>query len=229
MIETNCHADQTTTRSHTHAISKGSPMIFVSRNMSLIVAAAVALTACGPPAAKPVAAAPTAVALLAMEKQANEAYIRGDGKFFQSFLSDNLVMRAGSARLSKADAVLMIEGITCNVKAGWTLSSPLLAKIDNDVYVFSYVSDMQGSCTANGRVEKMPSPVRAATVWVRSGDTWQAAFHGENPIFDPGAATATTRAEEPRQADNGKASVNANANPAANPLTTVLMSAESAV
>jgi len=32
---------------------------------------------------------------------------------------------------------------------------------------------------------KMPSPVRAASLWVRSGDKWLAVYHGEVPIVDP--------------------------------------------
>ena len=55
---------------------------------------ALMLAACGAPAtntnanaAKPTAAAPTADALLAFEKQANEAYIKADSKFFEVALS----------------------------------------------------------------------------------------------------------------------------------------------
>jgi hypothetical protein len=47
-----------------------------------------------------------------------------------------------------------------------------------------------GTCTVDGKAEKAPSPVRAATVRVRSGGTWRAAFHGENAIFDPRATAA---------------------------------------
>ena len=32
---------------------------------------------------------------------------------------------------------------------------------------------------------KVPSPIRSASIWVRSGDKWQAVFHGENLIVDP--------------------------------------------
>ena len=59
----------------------------------LMAVVSVVLAACGTPATnnantnanttKPTAAAPTADALLALDKQANEAYIKGDGKFFE--------------------------------------------------------------------------------------------------------------------------------------------------
>jgi len=65
--------------------------------------AALMLAACGTPATnttantnanttKPTAAAPTADALLALDKQANQAYFKSDSKFFEGMLSDKLVM-----------------------------------------------------------------------------------------------------------------------------------------
>ncbi len=220
------------------------------RHLLLVLTAAGVFTACAAPAgnvpaknanansnantAKPVAAAPTAGALLALDKQANEAYIKGDGRFFESVLSDKLVMQNRGSRLSKTDAVKMISGVKCEVKEGWALTAPQMAKIDNDAYVLSYESNMEGSCTADGKTEKMPSPVRAATVWVRNGDKWQAAFHGENLIVDPKAPPATDKKEEPKKDD--KAAANANtaaapalAKPTADPITDALMTAESSV
>src|SRR5437868_4619390 len=57
---------------------------------------------------KPVAVAPTADMLLSMDKQANEAYLKGDAKFFEGFLSDKFVMSRGGQRLDKAASVKMI-------------------------------------------------------------------------------------------------------------------------
>ena len=84
-------------------------MMFNSRDLLLVLNAAVVFAACAATAgnaptenmkpnsngnvAKPVAAAPTAGALLAWEKQANKAYVNGDGNFFENFLSDKLVMQ----------------------------------------------------------------------------------------------------------------------------------------
>ena len=115
-------------------------MIFNLRHLLLILTTAVVFTASAAPAgnapaenanansnvsaAKPRAATPTADALLALEKQAKEAYIKGDGKFFESFLSDKFVMHEGGARLSKTDALKMISGTKCEVKAGWVLTEP---------------------------------------------------------------------------------------------------------
>jgi len=209
----------------------------------LTMAATVFFVACGGPAAnapatnantnanaaKPAAAAPTSEALLAMEKQANEAYIKGDAKFFDGLLSDKMVMSGGGRRMTKADVVKMIGGVKCEVKEGWTLDKPEMAKIDNDTYVLTYTSNMQGTCTADGHTEKMDKPMRAETVWVRNGEKWQAAFHGENPIIDPKAppaapAKAEAKKEEPKKVEpkkDEKAPANANAAADAKPAAPV--------
>jgi ketosteroid isomerase-like protein len=84
----------------------------------------------------------------------------------------------------------MIAAVRCDVKDGWTLDAPRLSAIDADTYVLTYRGTFDGTCTMGGRAEKAPSPVRAATVWVRSGEQWLAGFHGENPIFDPRTTVA---------------------------------------
>ncbi len=199
--------------------------------------AAISFAACGGPAnnapasnansnsnsnantAKPTAAAPTADALLAMDKQANEAYIKGDSKFFDGMLSDKVVMGGGGYRMGKAEIVKMIGSVKCDIKDGWALTDPQMAKIDNDTYVLSYKSNMEGTCTVDGKAEKQPSPVRSATVWVRSGDKWMAAFHGENPIIDPKAPPPPAKKEgpkkpEPKKGDKAAANSNTAAVPA---------------
>jgi ketosteroid isomerase-like protein len=124
-------------------------------------------------------------ALLALEKQADEAYIKSDSQFFEGLLSEKFVMREGGRRMDKAALVKMIAGIKCDAKT-WNLDEPWMAKIDAETYVLSYRSTWEGTCTGpDGKSVKIPSPTRAATIWVRSGDKWLAAFHGENLIIDP--------------------------------------------
>ena len=96
------------------------------------------------------------------------------------------------------------------------MTEPQMLKIDNDTYVLSYKTTREGSCTADGKTDKLPSPVRAATVWVRSGEEWQAVFHGENLIVDPTAPLATANV----------AAAPAPAKPTADPSTGALMAAE---
>jgi Domain of unknown function (DUF4440) len=160
---------------------------------AFLVLAALVFAACATPeestdtnanagAKKPATASDT---LLELERQANAAYLISDSKFFEGMLHDKFVMRSGGRQLDKAALVKWIAGNKCNVKV-WKLEDPLMARIDADAYVLSYRGTFDGSCTGpDGVPMTIPSPVRAATVWIRTGDTWRAAFHGQDPIFDP--------------------------------------------
>ena len=168
----------------------------------LLAAASTFFAACGAPAAntggnnantnantntsKPVAAAPTADALMALDKQANEAYVKGDSKFFEGMLSDKFViLTGGGQRMDKAATVKMIAGVKCDIKS-MDLTEPAMSMIDADTYALSYKATWDGTCNGpDGKPMKVPSPIRSASIWVRSGDKWQAVFHGENLIVDP--------------------------------------------
>src|SRR6266545_2224275 len=167
----------------------------------LLAAASTLVAACGAPAAntgannantnttKPVAAAPTADALMALDKQANEAYVKGDSNFFEGMLSDKFVILTDDGqRMDKAATVKMIASVKCDIKS-MDLTEPAMSMIDADTYALSYKATWDGTCTGpDGQPMKVPSPVRSASVWVRSGDKWLAVFHGENLIIDPKAS-----------------------------------------
>ncbi len=200
----------------------------------LTVIAAALFAGCGAPAtntpgntnanansntAKPVAAAPTADILLAMDKAANEAFIKGDAKHFEEMLSDKFTSFNMGHRMGKAEMAKMVGGMKCDVKT-WSLDDPQMAMINADTYVVSYKGNFDGACAGpDGKSMKLPSPVRAASVWVRSGDKWQGAFHGENIIIDPKAPPAApakpdakkddARKEEPKKDDKAPANATA--------------------
>ena len=194
----------------------------------LIAAASMLFAACEAPApntgannantntTKPVAAAPTVDALMALEKQANEAYAKGDAKFFEENLSNKFVILANGQRMDKATTVKMIGGVKCAIRS-MELSEPGMSMIDADTYALAYKTTWDGTCDGpDGKPMKIPSPVRSASVWVRSGDKWQAVFHGENLIVDPKAtpppaAKPEAKTEGPKQED--KTAVNSNMAP----------------
>ena len=200
----------------------------------LLPAAAMFFAACGAPDAntgannantnttKPVAAAPTADALLALDKQANEAYFKGDAKFFEGFLSDKFViLTGGGQRMDKAATVKMIASVKCDIKS-MDLTEPAVSMIDRDTYALSYKATWDGTCNApDGKPMKVPSPIRSASIWVRSGDKWQAVFHGENLIVDPknpiapAAPPKKPKEVEPKKDDKTAANSNTAANTAA--------------
>ena len=199
----------------------------------LLVAASTFVAACGAPAGntgasnaninttKPVAAAPTADALMALDKQANEAYVKGDSKFFEGMLSDKFVILTGSGqRMDKAATVKMIAGVKCDIKS-MDLTEPAMTMIDADTYALSYKATWDGTCNGpDGKPMKVPGPVRSASIWVRSADKWQAVFHGENLIVDPknlpkAPPAAPPKKEEPKKDDKTAANSNTAANTAA--------------
>jgi ketosteroid isomerase-like protein len=132
------------------------------------------------------AAAPTVEALMALDRQANEAYAKGDAKFFEATLSDKFVILGGGQRMDKAATVKMIAGVKCDIKS-IDLTEPAMSMIDADTYALSYKATWDGTCTdpESTRPMAVPSPVRSASIWVRRGDKWLAVFHGENLIVDP--------------------------------------------
>ncbi len=187
----------------------------------LLAAAATLFAACGAPDAntggnnantnantntgKPVAAAPTADALMSLEKQANEAYFKGNSKFFEGMLSDKFViLTGGGQRMDKAATVGMIASVKCDIKS-MDLTEPGMSMIDADTYALSYKATWDGACNSpdgngpDGKRAKVPSPVRSASIWVRSGDKWQAVFHGENLIVDPKAPPKAAPAVPPKK------------------------------
>src|SRR5882672_10024923 len=202
----------------------------------LLAAASTFFAACGAPPAntgannantnantnmgKPVAAAPTADALMAFEKQANEAYVKGNSKFFEGMLSDKFViLTGGGQRMDKAATVKMIAGVKCDIKS-MDLTEPAMSMIDADTYALSYKATWDGTCNdPDGKRAKVPSPIRSASIWVRSGDKWQAVFHGENVIVDPKAPppppAPAAKKEEPKKDVKTVANSNTAANTAA--------------
>src|SRR2546421_12479712 len=186
----------------------------------LLAGASTFFAACGAPAAntgannantnantntgKPVAAAPTADALMARDKQANEAYVKGDSKFFEGMLSDKFVILTdGGQRMDKAATVKMIASVKCDIKS-MDLTEPAISMIDADTYALSYKATWDGTCNGpDGQRAKVPSPIRSASIWIRSGDKWQAVFHGENLIVDlknpPPPPAPAAKKEEPKK------------------------------
>lgn len=163
----------------------------------LTAAAAAMLSACEAPAGnsanasanaantatKPAAAPPTTEALLALDRGANEAFLKGDGKHFEDLLSDKYVSYDRGQSMSKADIVKMINETKCELKS-WSLDDAYMTPVDADTAVLTYKGTWDGTCGG----EKLPSPTRAASVYVRSGEKWQAVYHSETLIIDPKSA-----------------------------------------
>src|SRR6266851_5229841 len=133
-------------------------------------------------------------------------------------LSDKFViLTGGGQRMDKAATVKMIAGVKCDIKS-MDLTEPAISMIDADTYALSYKATWDGTCNGpDGKPMKVPSPIRSASIWARSGDKWLAVFHGENLIIDPKnpAPADPPKKEEAKKDDKTAANSNASANTAA--------------
>jgi ketosteroid isomerase-like protein len=150
------------------------------------------------------ATAPTAESFMEMERRVNQAFINGDTKVFEEMLAPNFLAYHEGQRYDRNAEIKMVGSMKCNVK-DWKLDQPQMSKIDNSTYVMAYHGTWDGECAWNGSTMKIPSPVRAATVWIKGGEKWQAVYHGETPIIDP-AAPATPAQPATSAASNSNAS-----------------------
>lgn len=151
---------------------------------------------------KPAAAAPTKEALVALETKAFEAWKNKDGKFFEGFLTDNFVEFGEKGREGKAETIKGITESKCEVKS-IALSDEQMTSVGADVAVLTSKANAEGTCNGQKLV-----PMWAATIFVRSGDAWKAAYHNEQPVADPKAPPAP-----PAKADDKKAAPAAETKP----------------
>lgn len=164
-------------------------------------------------AAKPVAAAPSKDALFEMDKKANEAWMKGDKAYFEGMLSDKFVSFERGGRMTKAEMLSMLGSFKCDVKT-WSLDDPQMSKINDDTYAVVYKGTFDGTCTGpDGKAQKIPSPTRAASVWVRDGEKWKGTFHAETLIIDPKSPPPPPEKKEEAKNED-KAEANTNAAPA---------------
>lgn len=205
--------------------------------IALFAVAAFGLIGCTPPAntntntaantnanSAPKAAAPTAETFTPMETKAFEAWKAKDGKYFDTYIADNFVPGPGDSVKTKADVVKMITDSKCDVKS-FAISDGHVTQAGADAAVFTYKATAEGTCDG----KPIPSPVTAATVFVRNGDSWKAAYHNEVAVIAPKAdakpadanaakpAASTDKKEEPAPAaKDDKAKANTTAPAAAN-------------
>lgn len=130
--------------------------------------------------AKSTAAAPAAADLMAIEKKAVEAWSKKDTKYFEGLLSDSFVGYMGGKRVTRADELKMIAESKCDVKS-ISLTEEKVTPVGPDAAVLTTKSTVDATCDG----QKIPSPMRAATLYVRSGSEWKAAYHNDVPISDP--------------------------------------------
>jgi len=149
-------------------------------------------------------AAPTVDELFAIDQKADEAWKKGDSKYFEDMLSSKYVEVGNGKHYGKADVVKMIADGGCDIKSS-SMDEPQIAKIDNDTYVLSYRETIDGTCkNASGKSEKLPSPARTVSVFIREGSSWKAAYHDQTQIIGAPATTADAAKTEAKKEEPKK-------------------------
>lgn len=174
-------------------------------------------------AAKPAGAPPTADALMAIETKAWEAWKSKDTKFFEEFTADPFVgFDSSGKRSGRSEAIKMIGEHKCEVKSH-SLSDPKITMAGADAAVLTYKATQDATCEG----QKLPGTITAATVFVRKGDAWKAAYHNEvavvtdpkemkPPASAPAKKDDDMKSDE-KKADDMKAGSNSASNSAASP------------
>ncbi len=186
--------------------------------ISMTLAAAALFAACGAPAgnnapasnntntgnsnantAKPVAAAPTKEALMTLEKAGWEAWKTRDAKWTEDNYSEKGFNLGSSGRTDKAAMIKSYATQKCDIKS-YSLSDDKMQMAGPDVAILTYKGTQDATCDG----KKSPANVWSASVYIREGDKWLAAFYAEAPIVDPKAAPAKPTAAAPAKKDDAK-------------------------
>lgn len=110
--------------------------------------------------------------LINLEKQSWEAWKKRNGKFFQTFLSDDHVEVGFSGVASKSSVVAFVGSPVCVVKS-YELDGFSLTKINKAAALLTYHAAQDTTCSGS----LVPSPVWVSSLYVKRGGHWYNVFY----------------------------------------------------
>jgi uncharacterized protein DUF4440 len=110
--------------------------------------------------------------LISLEKQSWEAWKKRDGKFFETFLSDDHVEVGFGGRTNKATVVAGVASPVCVVKS-YAVDKFELTRLDANTALLTYRAEQDTTCGGNA----VPSPVWASSLYVKRGKRWLNALY----------------------------------------------------
>ena len=114
---------------------------------------------------------------MAMERQAWDAFGKGDGKFFETFLTDEALVGGDTGFSTKADSVKGISTKPCELKS-YEFSNFKVMMIDKNTALATYNATQDATCGG----EKSPGRVIGSSVYVKRKGKWQGIFHQETAV-----------------------------------------------
>ncbi|MFY9821236.1 MAG: nuclear transport factor 2 family protein [Thermoanaerobaculia bacterium] len=105
--------------------------------------------------------------LTRLERQSWEAWKNHDGKFFQTFLSDDHLEVGFQGLSDKSQVVSFVASPICRIKS-YELDGFELRKFSPETALLTYRAAQETTC--NGR--PVPSPVWVSSLYVKRGGHW---------------------------------------------------------
>jgi hypothetical protein len=114
--------------------------------------------------------------LVAMEKQAWEAWKNKNGNYFQTFLSEDSIQVGADGVSNKSQMVKDISGSSCDVRS-YSMDNFQVIMTDKKTAILTYKAMQDATCGG----KTAPASVWATSMYVKRGDKWVSNFHQETP------------------------------------------------
>jgi len=134
------------------------------------------LAACAPPRPAPGRApsGPVRDTIIAIERQAWEAWKRKDASFFRTTLLPDAAYVSATGVSTREEIARQIETDTCKV-GGYVLRNEEVHSLSADVALLTVRAMSDVTCGD----QSIHSDAWSSTVYVRDGDSWKVSFHQE--------------------------------------------------
>jgi Domain of unknown function (DUF4440) len=134
------------------------------------------LAMCSPPRPAPgrAASGPVREEIIAIERQAWEAWKRKDGAFFRSTLLPNAAYVSGTGLSTREEIAKGMETDTCKVD-GYILRNQEVHSVSSEVALLTYRAMSDVTCGDRS----VHADAWSSTLYVRDGDSWKVSFHQE--------------------------------------------------
>lgn len=116
--------------------------------------------------------------LMTVEKQAWDAFGKGDGKFFENFATDDFQNIGDNGIIGKADLIKAINTKPCDLKS-YSFNNFKTTMLNKETVLVTYDAVQDGTCGG----QAMPGNVSVSTVYVKRIGKWLAAFHQETVLM----------------------------------------------
>jgi hypothetical protein len=110
-----------------------------------------------------------------MERQAWDAFGRGDGKFFEGFYSSDATQIDPNGIMTRKEAIAAISTKPCELK-NYSINNFKVTMLNATTAFVTYNATQDASCGG----QKVPDKLLASSVYVKRNGKWQGALHQES-------------------------------------------------